>query len=80
MAYIVSCVFVSHVIQSLDVFSFHQNRSDLDSDMENVTETAELRAAGADDSCDEEVYVPLIPQRYLYVLDDLEYLLENQLT
>lgn len=37
--------------------------SDLDSDMENVVETTELNAAGADDSCDEDVYVPIIPQR-----------------
>ncbi|XP_054473151.1 uncharacterized protein LOC129105905 [Anoplopoma fimbria] len=37
--------------------------SDLDSDLENFAETTELNAPGADDSCDEEVYVPLIPQR-----------------
>ncbi|XP_050934319.1 zinc finger protein 280D [Lates calcarifer] len=37
--------------------------SDLDDDMENITETTELRSAGADNSCDEEVYVPLMPQR-----------------
>ncbi|XP_076583808.1 uncharacterized protein LOC143319097 [Chaetodon auriga] len=36
--------------------------SDLESDMENVVETAELSAPGADDSCDEDVYVPVIPQ------------------
>lgn len=42
---------------------FLSGRSDLDSDMENVVETTELNAAGADDSCDEDVYVPIIPQR-----------------
>ncbi|XP_040895106.1 uncharacterized protein LOC121182574 [Toxotes jaculatrix] len=46
-----------------DECNSEKNRiSDLDSDMENVTETPELRAAGAEDSC-EEVYVPRIPQR-----------------
>ncbi|XP_056252045.1 uncharacterized protein LOC130181666 [Seriola aureovittata] len=37
--------------------------SDLDNDMENIRETTDLRAAGADDSCDERVYVPLIPNQ-----------------
>ncbi|XP_070686884.1 uncharacterized protein [Pempheris klunzingeri] len=36
--------------------------SDLDSDLENVGETTELSAPGGDDS-DEDVYVPIIPQR-----------------
>ncbi|XP_010735907.3 uncharacterized protein LOC104924300 isoform X2 [Larimichthys crocea] len=36
---------------------------DLDSDMENVVETTELSAPGADDSSDDEIYVPIIPQR-----------------
>ncbi|XP_071344466.1 uncharacterized protein [Trachinotus anak] len=40
-----------------------QDRSDLDNDMENVTETTDLRAAGADDSCEERVYIPLIPNQ-----------------
>lgn len=31
--------------------------------MENVTETTEPEAAGADDNCHEDVYVPVIPQR-----------------
>ncbi|TKS70132.1 hypothetical protein D9C73_004199 [Collichthys lucidus] len=39
------------------------NRCDLDSDMENVVETTELSAPGADDSSDDEIYVPIIPQR-----------------
>lgn len=43
------------------------NRCDLDSDMENVVETTELSAPGADDSSDDEIYVPIIPQRYLYL-------------
>lgn len=43
------------------------NRSDLDSDKENVIETTELSAPEADDSCDEGVYIPTIPQRYLCV-------------
>lgn len=49
--------------------------------MENITETTELKTSGADDSCDEEVYVPLIPQRYLYVFDEAHFqecFLENQ--
>lgn len=38
--------------------------------MENALETTELSTPGADDSCDEDVYVPLIPQRYLLVFDE----------
>ncbi|XP_044053080.1 uncharacterized protein LOC122876591 isoform X2 [Siniperca chuatsi] len=37
--------------------------SDLDSDLGNVVETTQLSAPGADDSCDEDVYVPILPQR-----------------
>ncbi|XP_034728322.1 zinc finger protein 280C isoform X2 [Etheostoma cragini] len=37
--------------------------SDLTSDMENVEEITELSAPRAADSCDEDVYVPIIPQR-----------------
>ncbi|XP_044204586.1 uncharacterized protein LOC122980530 isoform X3 [Thunnus albacares] len=47
-----------------DKFNSVKNReSDLHSDVDNVTATAELSAPGADDSCDEEVYVPVIHQR-----------------
>ncbi|KAL7405496.1 hypothetical protein ABVT39_001945 [Epinephelus coioides] len=38
--------------------------SDLESDMENATETTELSAPGADNNCDGDVYVPVIPQSY----------------
>ncbi len=44
---------------------FSSNRSDLDSDLENVAETAELSSPEANDSCEEEVYVPIILQRYI---------------
>ncbi|XP_078105369.1 uncharacterized protein LOC144517236 isoform X2 [Sander vitreus] len=37
--------------------------SDLTSDTENVEETTEPSSPGAADSCDEDVYVPIIPQR-----------------
>ncbi|XP_026234056.1 uncharacterized protein LOC113174347 isoform X2 [Anabas testudineus] len=37
--------------------------AELKSDVENVTETSERRAAGADDNCPEDVQVPVIPQR-----------------
>ncbi|XP_070765709.1 uncharacterized protein [Enoplosus armatus] len=41
-----------------------ENRlSDLASDVDDVVETTKLRVPGAEDSCDEEVYVPIIPQR-----------------
>lgn len=43
--------------------SVKSRQSDLDSEMENALETTELSTPGADDSCDEDVYVPLIPQR-----------------
>ncbi|KAF1392881.1 hypothetical protein PFLUV_G00032640 [Perca fluviatilis] len=47
-----------------DEFNSVKNRlSDLTSDMENVEETTEPSALGAADSCDEDVYVPIIPQR-----------------
>lgn len=41
--------------------------------MEKVAETSELSGLGADDSCDEEVYVPTIPQRHLYVFDQAHF-------
>ncbi|GAA6227812.1 uncharacterized protein LOC108877765 isoform X1 [Lates japonicus] len=41
--------------------SVNTRLSDLNDDMEN--DSTELRSAGADNSCDEEVYVPLMPQR-----------------
>lgn len=62
---------VAHLILVSNCFS--SNRSDLDSDMENVLETTELSAPGADGSCDEDVYVPIIPQRYLYVFDEAHF-------
>ncbi|KAF3686411.1 THAP domain-containing protein 4 [Channa argus] len=43
--------------------SVHNRVSELESDMENVSEATELRAAEADDNWDEDVYVPVIPQR-----------------
>ncbi|XP_042282671.1 uncharacterized protein LOC121907198 isoform X2 [Thunnus maccoyii] len=42
-----------------DEFNSVKNREDVD----NVAATAELSAPEADDSCDEDVYVPVIPQR-----------------
>ncbi|XP_039989138.1 uncharacterized protein LOC120793277 isoform X2 [Xiphias gladius] len=54
---------VEVTIDEDDCNSVKNRISDLDSDMENITETTELKTSGADDSCDEEVYVPLIPQR-----------------
>ncbi|XP_026175937.1 uncharacterized protein LOC113138034 isoform X2 [Mastacembelus armatus] len=45
-------------------YNIMKNRiSNLDGDVENVRETTELRAAGADNSCDEDVYIPLIIQK-----------------
>ncbi|KAL7406377.1 hypothetical protein ABVT39_018920 [Epinephelus coioides] len=38
--------------------------SDFDSDTENVVDRTELSAPGADNSCDEDIYVPIIPQSY----------------
>ncbi|XP_049906824.1 uncharacterized protein LOC126394139 isoform X11 [Epinephelus moara] len=38
--------------------------SDFDSDSENVVNRTELSAPGADNSCDEDIYVPIIPQSY----------------
>lgn len=32
--------------------------------VKNVTDTTEPRAAGADDNCHKDVYVPVIAQRY----------------
>ncbi|XP_049906779.1 uncharacterized protein LOC126394139 isoform X5 [Epinephelus moara] len=46
--------------------------SDLDSDTETASETTELSASGADNSCDGDVYVPVMPQR-----TDLESDMEN---
>ncbi|XP_029284602.1 uncharacterized protein LOC115006471 isoform X2 [Cottoperca gobio] len=50
----------THMASEVDCL---QDRSDLDSDLENVIETAELSSPGADNGCDEDVYVPTIPQR-----------------
>ncbi|XP_039983074.1 uncharacterized protein LOC120789927 [Xiphias gladius] len=52
---------VEVTIDEDDCNSVKNRISDLDSDIENITETTELKTSGADDSCDEEVYVPLIP-------------------
>ncbi|XP_078031991.1 uncharacterized protein LOC117254656 isoform X1 [Epinephelus lanceolatus] len=38
--------------------------SDLESDMESTTESTELSAPGADNSCDGDVYVPVMPQSH----------------
>ncbi|XP_044204529.1 uncharacterized protein LOC122980512 isoform X2 [Thunnus albacares] len=47
-----------------DEFNSVKNReSDLHRDVDNVAATAKLSAPRADDSCDEDVYVPVIPQR-----------------
>lgn len=45
--------------------TFPSNRSDLETDRENETETAEQRPAAADESCDEDVYISGTAQRYL---------------
>ncbi|XP_026175941.1 uncharacterized protein LOC113138034 isoform X5 [Mastacembelus armatus] len=53
-------------------YNIMKNRiSNLDGDVENVRETTELRAAGADNSCDEDVYIPLIIQKYLSSTSEL---------
>ncbi|KAM8761632.1 uncharacterized protein AB9X84_006631 isoform 3-T4 [Acanthopagrus schlegelii] len=56
---------------AIDEDSMKNRLSDLDSDVEKVAETSELSGLGADDSCDEEVYVPTIPQRHLSTKSEL---------
>ncbi|XP_030271471.1 uncharacterized protein LOC115580887 [Sparus aurata] len=56
---------------AIDENSMKNRLSDLDSDIEKVAETSELSGPGADDSCDEEVYVPTIPQRHLSTKSEL---------
>ncbi|XP_074474403.1 uncharacterized protein LOC141757668 isoform X2 [Sebastes fasciatus] len=46
-----------------DCNSVKNRLSDLDSDMENLVETTEQSAPAADNSCDEDIYVPTIHQR-----------------
>ncbi|XP_073321292.1 uncharacterized protein [Pagrus major] len=56
---------------AIDEESMKNRLSDLDSDMEKVAESSEPSGPGADDSCDEEVYVPTIPQRHLSMKSEL---------
>ncbi|XP_068587259.1 uncharacterized protein [Cebidichthys violaceus] len=45
-----------------DCNSVKSRLSDLDSDLKNIVETSELSAVKAEDSCDEDVYTPIVPQ------------------
>ncbi|XP_031702730.1 uncharacterized protein LOC116383215 [Anarrhichthys ocellatus] len=50
-------------IDDVDCKSVKSRLSDLDSDLKSIVETTELSAVKAEDSCDEDVYVPIVPQR-----------------